>query len=95
MPELNELRKNINIIDKKIIALLAERFKFTEEVGLHKAKNSLPAQDINREALLFQNIVQLSEQFGLNPAYASEIYRCIIDIVINRHQELLTKDKLC
>ncbi|CAH1210949.1 hypothetical protein PAECIP111891_03641 [Paenibacillus allorhizoplanae] len=91
MTELDKLRNDIDEIDQKIIALLAKRFKYTEEVGIYKAKNQLKAQDTNRENQQFQKIIQLSEQNGLNPEYASEIYRRIIDIVISRHQELLTK----
>ncbi|SFM24338.1 chorismate mutase [Paenibacillus sp. 1_12] len=87
---LDELRKNIDEIDHEMIALLAKRFKYTEEVGLYKAKNNLNAQDTTRESQQFQKITQLSERHGLTPEYASEIYRRIIDIVISRHQELLT-----
>jgi chorismate mutase len=90
MTKLDELRKNIDEIDQKIIALLARRFKYTEKVGIYKAKNHQNAQDTNREYQQFQKIIQLSEQNGLNPEYSSEIYRRIIDLVIFRHQELLT-----
>ncbi|WP_248927723.1 chorismate mutase [Paenibacillus hamazuiensis] len=92
MTKLDELRKNIDEIDQKIIVLLAERFKYTEEVGIYKAKNHLNAQDADREFQQFQRIIQLSEQNGLNPEYSSEIYRRIIDIVISRHQELVTTE---
>jgi chorismate mutase len=45
MTKLDELRNDIDEIDQKIIALLAQRFKYTEEVGIYKAKNQLNAQD--------------------------------------------------
>jgi chorismate mutase len=92
MTKLDELRKNIDEIDQKIIALLAQRFKYTEEVGIYKVKNHLFAQDAQRESQQFQKIIQLSDLNGLNPEYSSEIYRRIIDIVISRHQELLTME---
>lgn len=89
MTKLDELRNGIDEIDQKIIALLAQRFQYTEEVGIYKAENDLVSQDVNRENQQFQKIAKLSAQHGLNPEYASEIYRCIIDIVISRHGELL------
>ncbi|CAN7530298.1 chorismate mutase [Paenibacillus sp. LjRoot153] len=92
MTQLDELRKNIDEIDQKIITLLAQRFKYTEEVGIYKAKSHLNAQDTNRESQQFQRIMQLSEQNALNPEYSYEIYRRIIDIVISRHQELVTME---
>lgn len=93
MTKLDELRKNIDEIDQKIIELLAQRFTYTEEVGLYKAQNNLNVQDLNREDQQFHRIMQLSEQNGLNPAYSTEIYRRIMDIVISRHRELVTNEK--
>ncbi|AZN41029.1 chorismate mutase [Paenibacillus albus] len=89
--DLQELRVQIDAIDKQMIALLAERFQLTEEVGKYKAEHQLPPQDTVREAQQFVKIAELSEQHGLNPQYASEIYRRIIDIVIANHRELLVK----
>lgn len=93
MAEIDDLRKSIDEIDEKMIVLLAERFKYTEKVGLYKAKNHLNAQDTNRESQQFQRITQLSRQNGLNPEYATEIYRRIIDLVISRHEELVTMER--
>lgn len=89
MTRLDQLRTEIDQIDQQIIALLAQRFQCTEEVGVYKAENQLHAQDPNRESQQFQKIRQLSEQNGINPEYTSEIYRRIIDIVISRHQEIV------
>ena len=89
MTKLDELRKGIDEVDQKMIALLAQRFQYTEEVGIYKAENHLDSQDVSRENQQFQKIAELSAQHGLNPEYASDIYRCIIDIVISRHEELL------
>ncbi|MCY9658821.1 chorismate mutase [Paenibacillus chondroitinus] len=89
MTKLDELRNGIDEVDQKIIELLAQRFQYTEEVGIYKAENHLHSQDVSRENQQFQKIAKLSAQYGLNPDYASEIYRCLIDIVISRHEELL------
>lgn len=85
---LDELRKGIDQLDSEIVSLLAKRFLLTEEVGLYKAENNLNAQDTSRESKQFDKIKQLSDSHGLNPEYASAIYRCMIDIVISRHKEL-------
>jgi chorismate mutase len=86
--KLVELRDSIDDLDREIVALLSQRFKLTEEVGIYKAQNTLDAQDITRESEQFNKIIQLSKSYGINPDYSLEIYRCIIDIVISRHQEL-------
>ncbi|MDD9269023.1 chorismate mutase [Paenibacillus sp. GCM10023248] len=89
MTRLDQLRNEIDQIDQQIIKLLAQRFQCTEEVGIYKAENQLHAQDPGRESEQFRKIRQLSEESGINPAYTSEIYRRIMDIVISRHQELV------
>ncbi|GLX67933.1 chorismate mutase [Paenibacillus glycanilyticus] len=91
MTALEGLRTAIDKTDQQIIALLAQRFIFTEAVGEYKAENKLDPQDPSREEQQFKKIAELSEQYGLKPDYASDIYRKIIDIVISRHQELLSK----
>lgn len=91
--ELQDLREQIDRIDQEIIALLSERFKITEEVGIYKAEHALPVQDINREAEQFGKIAELSMSRGLRPEYAVGVYRCIIDLVISRHREIKEERK--
>lgn len=90
--KLDNSRDMIDNLDREIISLLSQRFKLTEEVGIYKAKNNLNAQDKIRESEQFEKIIQLSKINGLNPDYALEIYRCMMDIVISRHQELRGND---
>ncbi|WP_336773167.1 chorismate mutase [Paenibacillus sp. MMO-58] len=90
MTVLEGLRSAIDKTDQQIVALLAQRFIFTEAVGEYKAANQLHSQDPKREEQQFKKIVELSEQYGLRPEYAVDIYRKIMDIAIARHQELLT-----
>ncbi|WP_424766865.1 chorismate mutase [Paenibacillus sp. sgz302251] len=85
---LNELRAGIDQLDDEIISLLAKRFALTEEVGLYKAINKLEAQDPKRESTQFHKIIQLSDTHGLKPDYATTIYRCLMDVVISRHEEI-------
>ncbi|WP_051250733.1 chorismate mutase [Paenibacillus harenae] len=86
--KLEEWRQGIDRLDGEIIALLAERFKLTEEIGRYKARNKLEAQDPQRESRQFEKIMNLSNRYELNPDYSSAIYRCVMDVVISRHQEL-------
>lgn len=85
---LDELRHNIDQVDRELIKLLAARFELTEKVGLYKAENNLNPQDKSREAQQFNKLTKLAEESGLNPEYALKIFRCIMDIAISRHQEI-------
>ena len=49
MSELLGIRASIDNIDAALIHLLAERFKFTQQVGRLKAQHGLPPSDPDRE----------------------------------------------
>ena len=46
--ELTSLRQSIDNIDAALVHLLAERFKFTQQVGKLKAATGMPASDPDR-----------------------------------------------
>ncbi|WP_071396788.1 chorismate mutase [Bacillus tuaregi] len=90
MEEINleDLRIQIDKVDRELIKLLAERFELTEQVGVYKAKKNLNPQDKSREAKQFEKLEKLSLENGLNPEYAQKIFRCVMDIAISRHLEI-------
>lgn len=89
MKDLTELRKEIDVLDKQLIELLAERFRVTEQVGKFKAAHSLPAVDRTREGEQEKKVMLLAQKVGLDPAIAKRIQRMIIDEVVARHQQIM------
>lgn len=88
---LSELRKQLDQIDASLIELLAERFQITEQVGLYKKAHDLPASDENREAEQFAKITSLAQTYELDPALLRNLFRLIIDKVVENHQKLQEK----
>ncbi|WP_138753157.1 chorismate mutase [Paenibacillus sinopodophylli] len=86
--KLDELRQGIDQLDHEMITLLARRFQLTEEVGIYKATHKLAAQDAGREREQFEKIKNLAASRDMNEEYAAVIYRCIMDLVIDRHKEI-------
>jgi chorismate mutase len=85
---LDDLRKSIDNIDNAIMAMFAERFKVTEKVGLYKAKNGLPAKDVQREAVQLARIADLAKTYGLDPEFAQELLVNEIDRVVASHESI-------
>ncbi|AEF56310.1 chorismate mutase [Marinomonas posidonica] len=85
MEDLSDYRKSIDNIDNAIIAMFAERFKVTNKVGIFKAKNGLPAKDIEREDSQFTRIAELAETYGLDPEFAKDFLKTVIDRVVSNH----------
>jgi chorismate mutase-like protein len=56
MERLAECRKQIDVLDVKILALLNERTRVVEEIGRIKQNLSLPIYEPKREDEVFRNV---------------------------------------
>ena len=88
--ELEQLRREIDALDARIVALLAERFACTEKVGHLKRAYQLPAMDETREAWQMARFETLADAARLSPQLVQQIFRLIVDEVVERHKQLGT-----
>ncbi len=86
--ELVGLRDSIDNIDAALICLLAERFKFTQQVGRLKARLGMPASDLAREAQQVARLRALAEGAKLDPEFAEKFLAFVVREVIQHHQAL-------
>jgi chorismate mutase len=86
--ELTSLRQSIDNIDAALIHLLAERFKFTQQVGRLKASTGLPASDPAREKVQIERLRALAEESHLDPAFAEKFLGFIVAEVIHHHEQI-------
>ena len=87
-PDLLSLRRSIDNIDAALVHLLAERFKFTQQVGKLKAVTGLPASDPNREQVQIARLRALAEESHLDPAFAEKFLNFIVAEVIHHHEQI-------
>ncbi|MCI1218932.1 MAG: chorismate mutase [Bifidobacterium sp.] len=71
---ITQLRQSIDNIDAAVIALLAERFKATAQVGWFKAEAGFAPADYQREESQIKRLHRIAEDAGLDPDIA-EMYR--------------------
>lgn len=88
MSELLGIRSSIDNIDAALIHLLAERFKFTQQVGRLKATHGLPPSDPDREKRQIARLRALAEDAHLDPAFAEKWFNFVVAEVIQHHEEL-------
>ena len=88
MTELLGIRSSIDNIDAALIHLLAERFKFTQQVGRLKAEHGLPPSDPERERRQIARLRALAEDAHLDPAFAEKWFNFVVAEVIQHHEEL-------
>ena len=83
--ELQNLRDSIDNIDAALIHLLAERFKFTQQVGALKARTGMAPADPAREAQQIARLRSLAVGAKLDPEFAEKFLNFIVKEVIRHH----------
>lgn len=79
IPDLNEVRKRIDDVDRRLIALLAERACLVAEVVHYKRANHMPVVDRSREDVMLAKIAETAKEHGVDPRVAQQVLRTIID----------------
>jgi chorismate mutase len=76
MTDINQFRKNINIIDKKIIKLLENRFETVNKIWKIKTNNNQQLRDKIHEKIL---INKLTDESNLSKEFIKQIYEQILN----------------
>lgn len=86
---LVDLRAGIDAIDTQIMALLAERLAHVDQVTVVKARDGVSAAAPTRFAAVIAGVRAKAEQTGFDPDIAEQMWRGMIDALIEREQKVL------
>lgn len=87
-----ELRARIDMLDAKLVALLAERSALIDEAARIKAREHLPARISSRVEEVAANARRLAEVQGLDPDLAERLWRLMMDHFIAQEDRFLAND---
>lgn len=88
--DIEDWRKKIDDLDRKLVALLGERAQAAIAIGKLKRDTSLPIYEPERERIVFEN-VQEANRGPLPGRDLVRIYERIIDVMRNiQKQEIST-----
>ena len=81
MPErdLDEIRQRIDEVDRRLVALLAERAGLVGEVVHYKRAHHMAVVDRSREDRMLARIAEAAKEAGVDPRVAQQVLRTIID----------------
>ena len=88
MKDLNSLRKEIDGIDRQIVALFEQRMAVTAQVGRYKLANGIPVLDRSREEQVLAGKVALLEDKSLSED-VTDLFEAIMAISRRQQQKLL------
>lgn len=87
---LDEVRSNIDLIDKQIIKLIAERGTYVKQASKFK-KDSHDVKAPQRVEVVIQKVRKLAGEYGANPDMIEKMYRELISGFINMELEEFNK----
>jgi chorismate mutase/prephenate dehydratase len=85
-PDLSSLRDRIDEVDRRIIALIADRLRIVEDVIEAKLASAAPFRDREREESLIVRLRGIAVEAGVDPHQVERMYRVIMDMSV-AHQE--------
>ena len=77
--ELDRIRERIDSVDRRLVALLAERAQLVEDVVHYKRAHHMAVVDRSREDRMLARIADVAKDAGLDPRVAQQVLRTIID----------------
>jgi chorismate mutase-like protein len=84
--DIEDWRKKIDELDRRLVALLNERARAAVEIGKLKRDTSIPIYEPDRERMVFEN-VQQTNPGPLPGRDLVRIYERIIDVMRNIQKE--------
>ena len=80
--DIPEWRRKIDQLDRDIVALISERARAAQAIGVLKRATDLPVYEPDREHKIFEN-VRAANQGPLPDIELTHIYERIIDVMRN------------
>lgn len=88
--DLDELRKEIDAVDRQIVALFEKRMEISERLAAYKQKEGMPIRDVAREAEKIHQVQNLTHT-EFNRQHIEELYTLFISLSRKLQEELTKK----
>lgn len=76
--DLLEIRKKLDVLDTKLIKILAERMSYIPQVAEYKKENKIKRFQKDREKEIFENLRNKAVELDLNPELLEDLFKRII-----------------
>ncbi len=86
---MSELREEIDMLDAKLVTLLADRARLIDRAAVLKQKAAWPARIDSRVEQVVENVRAEAARQGLDPALAESLWRALIEWAIAREERVL------
>ena len=85
---LEELRKEIDVIDEELLQVLAKRMHIVREIGKLKKEHNITPLDEDRWQEVLHQIIETAKKHNLPETSIKKIYELIHDTALSIEKEL-------
>lgn len=86
---LNELRNQIDVIDREILNLLSERMHVSEKIGQYKKQNNISIYQPERWNSIIEQAVKKAEGLGLSTEFVGKFFTVVHEESINHQAKVM------
>ena len=90
---LNEIRENIDDVDKEIIDIISKRIGLVEKIGEFKKEQDLTTFQVDRWNEIFKSRINWAVEKGLEKDFIEDLYKVIHLGSINVQNKIVNKKK--
>ncbi|HMP29834.1 MAG TPA: chorismate mutase, partial [Saprospiraceae bacterium] len=87
--KLDQLRKDIDIIDEELIHVLASRMNVAREIGQYKKDNNLAILQTDRWLEVLEKFTKKADQNKLSEDFITKIIKAVHDESISQQEDIL------
>ena len=89
---MEELRKDLDILDEELLKIISKRFKFIEQAAIIK-NDASEIRDIERIEEIIIRLKGLAKKYDINSDIVEKLWRFIIDLSIEYEKEIFNQKK--
>jgi isochorismate pyruvate lyase len=89
---LNNLRHDIDVLDRALIELLAQREKLVGQVLLIKRSENLPGRIQSRVDAVIDNASRRAREIGMNPDLARTVWTSMVEWFVLHEEKQLSNN---
>ena len=91
---INELRNQIDVIDKEVMNLLSERMKLAESIGYYKKQNNIMIYQPERWNEVIDKSVEKASGLGLSKDFITKVLTAVHQESINHQSAIMKSDNV-
>src|SRR5690606_15781807 len=84
---LEELRKRLSDVDRKLVELVAARQRIVADIGAHKIEHAVPTRDYGREREVLKAARARAQELGVSPDLVEQVMRLRIRASLEQQEQ--------